>query len=332
MLRPLEPAVAEPGRKVTGDPRSGAPINWPQGRFAFTVFDDTDLSTIENTKPVYDFLAELGFRTTKSCWVREPRPGERGKHPGRTATDPQYRQWLLELQSQGFEIGLHNASWASSTREETAQAFQQFEEWFGVPCKTLVNHVGVKESIYWGDARVSGLRRLVYNVLTRFSSRRRFCGHLEGTPGFWGDICRERVTYVRNFIFRELNALKVCPFTPYHDPDRPFVRYWFASADGHDAPTFVRAISEANQDRLEREGGACIMYTHFAKGFCNAGRLDPEFARLMRRLAEKEAWFVPTGVLLDYLGERRGFATITPQQRRSLEWRWLRDKVRVGRS
>src|SRR5271165_313130 len=35
---------------------------WPQGkRFAFTIVDDTDRSTVENVGPVYDFLLELGL-------------------------------------------------------------------------------------------------------------------------------------------------------------------------------------------------------------------------------------------------------------------------------
>ncbi len=44
-------------------------ISWPEGKtFAFTIFDDTDRSTVENTKPVYDFLKANGLRTTKSVW------------------------------------------------------------------------------------------------------------------------------------------------------------------------------------------------------------------------------------------------------------------------
>src|SRR5579872_5459683 len=44
-------------------------IEWPGGKkFAFTIIDDTDLSTRQNTEPVYDFLAENGFRTTKTVW------------------------------------------------------------------------------------------------------------------------------------------------------------------------------------------------------------------------------------------------------------------------
>lgn len=44
-------------------------IPWPDGkRFAFTIFDDTDHQTLENVPPVYDFLSDLGLRTTKSVW------------------------------------------------------------------------------------------------------------------------------------------------------------------------------------------------------------------------------------------------------------------------
>ena len=42
-------------------------IVWPQGKkFAFTIFDDTDLSKPGNYEVVYDFLRDLGFKTTKS--------------------------------------------------------------------------------------------------------------------------------------------------------------------------------------------------------------------------------------------------------------------------
>jgi len=56
------------------------------------------------------------------------------------------------------------------------------------------------------------------------------------------------------------------------------------------------------------EGGACIAYTHFGTGFWRDSRLNPEFARLMRRLANLPGWFVPASRLLDYLGKVRGGA------------------------
>ena len=36
--------------------------------FNFSIFDDADNGTVENTAPVYRLLEELGLRTTKSVW------------------------------------------------------------------------------------------------------------------------------------------------------------------------------------------------------------------------------------------------------------------------
>ena len=42
-------------------------MTWPNGkRFAFTIIDDTDKSTVENIKPVYDYLYSHGLKTTKT--------------------------------------------------------------------------------------------------------------------------------------------------------------------------------------------------------------------------------------------------------------------------
>jgi len=115
---------------------------------------------------------------------------------------------------------------------------------------------------------------------------------------------------------------------PYHDPERPFVNYWFASSEGANVASFNERIAEANQDRLEEEEGACIMYTHFGLGFCEDGRLNPRFRRLMERLARKRGWFVPVATLLDHLLATRGRVEISAAQRTALEWRWLRHKLR----
>jgi hypothetical protein len=133
-------------------------------------------------------------------------------------------------------------------------------------------------------------------------------------------------------VFDEINTLAVCPYMPYHDPTRPWVRYWFASSEGAKYPSFARMVCEANQDRLEEEGGACIMYTHFGHGFLDGGRLHPRFIALMERLAAKNGWFVPVSTLLDYLRAQRTDHVLTNAQRRELEWRWLRHKVGRGTS
>jgi hypothetical protein len=61
-------------------------------------------------------------------------------------------------------------------------------------------------------------------------------------------------------------------------------------------------LSEANIDRLEANGGACIVYTHFASGFVDAdGLVDPRFEQRIAYLASKRGWFVPVSSLLDHL-------------------------------
>ncbi len=305
-------------------------IKWPEGkRFAFSVCDDTDLATLDNVRPVYDFLAELGLRTTKSVW---PLSGdlERAAFPGATCEEPEYRSWVQGLQEQGFEIGLHNVTYHTSPREVTQRGLQRFRELFGHDPAICTNHSQNAESIYWAEARVTGIHVPIYGLLSRFRRWGKYHGHCEGDPLFWGDLCKQHVKYVRNFSFTDVNTLALCPWMPYHDPRRPFVNYWFASTEGREVNSFVNTLSEEDQQRLEDEGGACIMYTHFALDFWRDGRLDERFGRLMQRLAERPGWFVPVGALLDHILAQRGRHELTNRQRRILERRWLWQRIRAG--
>jgi hypothetical protein len=179
---------------------------------------------------------------------------------------------------------------------------------------------------------MTGTRRVLYDLLT-FHSRHGFSrGHVEGDCHFWGDLCRRWIKYVRNFVFADINTLKACPVMPYHDPLRPYVNSWFASSDGATVVSFNRCLAEAAQDRLEEEGGACIMYTHLAFEFHGPRGLNPTFCYLMERLSRRSGWFVPVSALLDYLQTARGHHEITDRERGTLERRWLWNKVRGGPS
>jgi hypothetical protein len=157
-------------------------------------------------------------------------------------------------------------------------------------------------------------------------------GEVEGHPSFWGDLCRQRIRYCRNFVYADVNTLAACPWMPYYDPRRPFVNAWYGSSEGSNAARLTTTLSEANQDRLEEEGGACIMYTHFGHGYVDGGRLQPRFVELMTRLSRKNGWFVPVSTLLDFLRQRRGAMAITDRQRQALERRWLWEKIFRGTS
>jgi hypothetical protein len=306
-----------------------SPVRWPENKsFAFTVFDDTDSTTLENGPPVYSFLADCGFRTTKSVWPT--RGSGVPSDNGGTCHEPGYLAWVKSLQSRGFEIGYHMATSHTSTREETIAALEYFKQCFGHYPVSMANHNHSSEDIYFGDARLSGANRLLYNLLTRFQNHNRFRGHVPGDPLFWGDHCKQKIQYVRNFVFADINTLKVCPEMPYHDPARPYVNYWYASSEGANARSFIARLDERNQDRLEAEGGACIMYTHFGLGFYENKTLNPQFKRLMERLSKRNGWFVPVSTLLDYLISTRGSTTLNAGQTKQLERKWLSHKIRFG--
>ena len=93
---------------------------------------------------------------------------------------------------------------------------------------------------------------------------------------------------------------------------------------------FNKCISNENQDRLEKEGGACIMYTHFADGFSQNGKISEKFKEQMKRLSNKDGWFVPVSSLLEFLKKQNKEHAISPKQRRELEWKWLFDKLIIG--
>jgi hypothetical protein len=318
-----------PPRSSTPDDdvaRVAAPrIDWPDGKtFAFTIVDDTDHSTLENVPPVYALLADLGFRTTKSVWTIGA-----DLRDGLACDDARYRAWVEGLHDQGFEIALHNVASRTSSRARTIEGIERFREIFGTDPSVHVNHSRCRENIYWGPDRVSGLNRAVYGLLSHRNSNA-FEGHVESSPLFWGDLCRSRVKYVRNFVHGEINTLRFCPAMPYHDPRRPHVNYWFASTEGPDVRAFCEKLSDANLDRLMAERGACIMYTHFASGFTSGGELDPRFVRVMRRVSALGGWFVPATTILDRILAKTGPHTLTDRERARLERQWLAHKMRVG--
>ena len=71
-------------------------ILWPDNKkFAFTIFDDTDRTNLENIKIVYDFLNKLGFKTTKSIWIGGNE--KENLEEGITCNNVNYLNWLVDL-------------------------------------------------------------------------------------------------------------------------------------------------------------------------------------------------------------------------------------------
>lgn len=309
-------------------------IQWPDRKsFAFTIFDDTDLAAPGNYEAVYNFLTDLGFRTTKSIWpISGPSSDSSKALGGATCEDSNYLDFVKTLQARGFEIGYHNTSFSAVPRQEIERGLQTFRRCFGTNPRSMSNHADSQEAVYWGPDRLSGLKRTLYNGLTRNRHKGRFLGHVENSRHFWGDLCLQNIDYVRNFITNDINTLKAFPQMPYYDSNRPFVKAWYGSSEGPEVHSFNKTISEENQDRLESEGGACIMYTHLAVGFQDAkGNIQPRFKELMIRLSKKNGLFIPVSPLLDVISKQNaGIHQLTSFERFKLESKWLIHKARVG--
>src|SRR5438132_7240257 len=127
---------------------------FPNNRgFAFTVFDDTDDSTVENVGPVYELLSEIGMHTTKSVWALPCGPNT--PFHGSTLQDRQYLDFIRHLRNEGFEIALHNARNCDATRDVTRQGLDEFEWLIGALPRSHSNHYFNRDNLYWGPARLS---------------------------------------------------------------------------------------------------------------------------------------------------------------------------------
>ncbi len=305
-------------------------IAWPERRpFGFTIVDDTDKSTVANTAPIYEFLADLGMRITKTVWPLRPTlPACQG---GDTLENANYRRWIESLQAGGFEIAMHGATDHTSERRDVIRGFDAFREVLGHDPRMYINHVGQREAMYWGEARLDGWIRMAYRIAKTLYRGKcdRFFGHVEGSPYFWGDICRERVTYMRNLVFPAANTLACDSHMPYHDPRRPYVRFWFSGSDGAGVRRFCRLLDDEAQDRLVASGGACVVYTHLGSGFVSGGRLDDGFKSAMTRLAGRGGWYAPASTLLDHLRAQPGWrATVSRTVASLTQLHWLMSQVR----
>jgi hypothetical protein len=306
-------------------------FEFPEGKnFAFTIIDDTDVATVENVKPVYRLLEQLGMRITKTVWTVGCPEGSRNFSSSQTLEEPDYREFVADLHRRGFEIASHGATMESSTRERTMVALEIFHEIFGTYPRIHVNHAYNRENLYWGAARIDlPVVKLLYSRLTD-TPPNHYLGHVEGSPYWWGDLCARHMTYVRNLTFNDINVAGINPSIPYRDPMRPLVPWWFSAADAEDAEAFNALLRPEFQERLDRDGGICIVATHLGKGFAKNGCVHPVILRRLQALADRRGWFPTVGELLDWLRGRRVTETLPPREWRRMQWRWTIDLLQRG--
>jgi hypothetical protein len=303
-------------------------LAFPHGRrFAFTIMDDTDVATVANVGPIYRLLGDLGMRTTKTVWPVHCPEGSKNFSSSATLEDPEYLEFVLDLERAGFEVAYHGATMESSPRERTVLAITRFLGLFKAPPRVYANHAQNRESLYWGIDRIdSAILRFLYLWLAGLA-RDQYQGHRPGSPWWWGDVASTHISYIRNLTFDEIDMRRVNPTMPYRDARRGLVPWWFSASDAENVTAFNWLLRVENQNRLEREGGICIVATHLGKGFVANGAVVPATERLLRRLAGRPGWFVPVGTLLDWLIEQGAAGPLPPSEWRRMQWKWFADLV-----
>jgi hypothetical protein len=307
-------------------------LSYPSGaKFAFTILDDTDDTTVANGRPVYDFLQELGLRTTKTVWAFDTPPENQGPYfAGETLSSPEYLEWVHELAANGFEIAFHNATMGSSLRQDTIKALDFINSEFGQQVRLHCNHGQNLENLHWGTDRYRSyaIRKLLC-FISMFRSHTKFEGNDPESPYYWSDIADKRLSYMRAFTYRQLNGMKIPPRRPYHDKTKQNKILLFNTADAPDVLTFNKLVNPSAIDKLQNQNGWGIVTTHLGKGFYRNNRLNPEFKANMEYLATLPGWFVPSSQLLDFLKVESGKSEISPIEQFRMEYSHVLDRVKA---
>ena len=286
---------------------------YPHGlNFGFSIIDDTDTTIGPDVAPIYELLFDLGFKTTKTIWVFDPKRSnsyrkenentENVRDWGVSIENEEYLKFVLDLKQKGFEIALHGVSSGNDTRNEIIKGYEKFNKIFGGYPSIDILHAKNIENLYSGYDKIDNP---ILKLAEKIFHNSDYQGHIPQSDYFWGDICEKYIKYVRLpfHAIKEVNLLKVYPTLIFHDPKRGYVNYWFPNSDGSDYQDFIRLIDPKNIKKLDKERGTTIIYTHFAKGFTiKTGEnyfVKERFIQRMNDIAMLEGWFQPANVILD---------------------------------
>ena len=171
---------------------------------------------------------------------------------------------------------------------------------------TYINPRGVKSSIYQGE--------------------------IESSEYFWGDIAYEKVDFIRNLTFDEINLFNITNKVVHKRKRTKFVKNWFISSEAPDCQSFINLFTDANIQKLEDQNGLCIVYTHFGNNFVEDGKLNEEFKTIVDKIASKNGWFVPASDILIYLDKKIGISNLSYYEEFLMCAKWLAWKMLRGTS
>jgi hypothetical protein len=299
-------------------------MKWPLNKeFAFTVIDDTDYSTVQNIKPLYEYLKAKNIITAKTIWIYPPSDYFKGQ----TVQDKEYYDFLLEIERDGYEILLHSVGSGIFKRPAIIEGFEIFKEKFGRYPSVNINHSLNPDNMYWGYKRFGPVLSFISKYIEGKS--RKFYGDEIESDFYWGDISKKYIKYNRNRVFNGINTLKYDPEMPFREINKKDCNYWFSSSDGQTIEEFNNLITRKNVDKLIKEKGLSIIYTHFACGFVEEnGEINRIFKENIDYLSSQNGWFVPISEILDYLLNIKKKTSVSSLYINLLDLKWLIDRVK----
>ncbi|GAH75176.1 unnamed protein product, partial [marine sediment metagenome] len=226
---------------------------------------------------------------TKTVWVYPPRDKY---SKGDSLQRPEYLAFIKDIKDKGFEIGLHSVGSGDFKRDEILKGIEEFKGKIGEYPKIHVNHSYNKDSIYGGYKRFNfPLRQIVKWIYPQYAGV--FQGEEEQSPFFWGDKHKEIIQFNRNHEIDEINTIKYDRYMPYIDPNRSkYANYWFSATFAPNQWIFNRIVTPESIQRLEKENGICIIFTHLGYYMKN-GQIDPGFVERIEMLSRN-----PNGIYM----------------------------------
>tara|TARA_R110002033_G_scaffold5978_9_gene24434 strand:- start:2169 stop:3074 length:906 start_codon:yes stop_codon:yes gene_type:complete len=268
-----------------------------------------------------DFIVSGKLRDEPQ-WVYPPKDN----FTGQTIQDNSYFKFLKELEKQGFDIQLHNVGSGKFNRNEIIEGLDIFKHKFGRYPKLHINHASNPDNLYWGYKRYGIIFRKIIQLLK--GKKKRFYGDEVGSEYFWGDLAKNKIKFIRNRVFNGVDTLKYDPQMPFKEKYKKFSNYWFSSSDGHTIEEFNNLISKSNINKLKRENGLCLVYTHFASGFVDDdNNLNEQFKENIDYLSEQNGWFVPASEILEYLLSEKKEDFVSELYLSKLDIKWLTNRI-----
>jgi hypothetical protein len=303
-------------------------IKYPENKtFAFTILDDTDSANMSNIEPIYRYLHSIGMRTTKTVWPLGYDDHLNSPYMYSSSLENKdYRDFMVWLKGEGFEITWHGPRMESSKREDILHGLEIFKTAFSNYPSLHVNHAMNADNLYWGLSRFDSPVIKFLLKLLRYD-KRSFGGDIKDSEYYWGDFADKCIKYCRSFSFSELDTLKFNPSFPYKDSNRDLVDYWFATADVDNILEFESRVTTKTVDKLVSKGGVCILSTHLAKGFCKGGQVRDSVKRMLDYIANKDGWFVPVSEILDWRISEGFGKDIGVNERFNMEFKWALEQA-----